>query len=131
MKGRQITALFTLLAMLSAPLCAPLCHSHVCAASPSAAESDGCHNSSATADNARKISLKSAHTCGIQELPTAVLSETTNSPGFVKQQYAMHLSLSFVQTSSVLVVVSGAQSPCPDSESCIQSSSVQSAVLRI
>jgi hypothetical protein len=128
MKGRQITALFTLVAMLIAPLCAPLCHSHVCAAS-STAQNDACHKSSA--GDALGISLAAVHNCGLQELPTAVLSEATNLSDLIKQQNGPVIALNFTPSPSVLLGASGTESPHSYSESHIQSSSVLPAVLRI
>src|ERR1700676_898118 len=124
MKSRRTTALFALLAMLVAPLCAPFCGSHACPNS-SSAQNENCHTSSAVNDNTHEVSLAALHTCGLQELPTAVLSETSNSPDFVKQPYVTHASLTFVPPPSLLLAVSNTQSPHPDRESCIESSSAR------
>jgi hypothetical protein len=129
MKSRQITALFTLVALLIAPLCAPLCHSHVCGASSSTAQNDACHKSSA--GDAPRISLAAVHNCGLQELPTAVLSEAANLPDVIKQQNGPVIALNFTPSPSVLLGASGTESPHSYSESHIQSSSVLPAVLRI
>jgi hypothetical protein len=131
MKARQITALFTLVAMLIAPLCAPFCHSHVCAASSAAEQNDDCHKSSAANANTTQISLAAVHNCGLQELPTVTISEATNSPNFVKRHYAQQIALHFVSPPTVLLGASDAASPHPESESRIQSISVRPSVLRI
>jgi hypothetical protein len=130
MKSRRITALFTLLAMLVAPLCAPFCGSHVCANS-SSAQDENCHGTSALNDNTPQVSLAVAHTCGLQELPTAALSETTNSLDFVKQTYATYTSLHFVAPPSLLLAASGTHSPHPQLESRIESGSLRLSILRI
>jgi hypothetical protein len=128
MKIRRITALFTFLAMLVAPLCTPFCRSHVCAAS---SQEENCHTSSAAHGNANKASLVSVQTCGLQELPAAALSKTTNSPDFAKQRHAPRPSLHLVSSPPVFKAVTGTQSPQPNSESCFETVPAQQVVLRI
>jgi len=126
-----MTALLTLLAMLIAPLCASFCRAHVCDASSSSAQTDGCHKSFAVGGDSPDIGLTAAHTCGLQELPTVALNETTNRPDSAKQAYATHASLNLFPPSSPLLAGSGTQSQHPDPESRIESSSVRPPVLRV
>jgi hypothetical protein len=122
--------MFTLLAILIAPLCAPFCHSHVCAALPSA-HNDGCHSSAVASDNVRHLAMAAFHVCGGQELPAAALNEATNSPEPVKLHNAVHAILNLAPPPSLLLAVSGASPPHPDGETRIEPGSVRPSILRI
>jgi hypothetical protein len=126
----RAVAIFTLLAMLVAPLCASLCGSRACA-SLASTQSEDCHSSLAANDGAPRTSVAAIRVCGLQEFPTAALNKPTNSPDPIKKDSAVRASSNFIQAQSVQLPVSDACYTHADNESCITSSSVWLAVLRI
>jgi hypothetical protein len=127
---RRAIAIFTLLAMLVAPLCGSLCGSRVCA-SLASTQSEDCHGSLAPSDGVPRTGLAAIRVCGLQEFPSAALNETSDSPDRVKKDSAFCASSNFLQAQSVQLPVSDAFYSRADNESCITSSFVRPAVLRI
>ncbi len=75
-----IALIIALLTMVS-PLCAPLCAATACASGNSAATQgeDGCHHSSASADDHGGGAIAAPQLCALKELPTAALRDFKSS----------------------------------------------------
>jgi hypothetical protein len=127
---RRAIAIFIVLAMLVAPFCASVCGSRECA-NLSSTQSEDCHGSLAPNDAAPRTGVAAIRLCGLQEFPAVALKEPTKSPDPIKKDSAVRASLNFVQAQSVQLAVSDACYSRADNESCITSSSVRPAVLRI
>jgi hypothetical protein len=127
---RRAIAIFTLLAILVAPLCGSLCGSRVCA-SLASTQSEDCHGSLAVNDGVPRAGVAAIRVCGLQEFPSAALEEPTQSPDPIKKDFPVRGSSNFVQAQSVQLPVSDALYSHADNESCITSSFVLPAVLRI
>jgi len=127
---RRTIATSTLLAMLVAPLCASICGSRVCA-NLSSSQSEDCHSSLAADNNASQTRLAAVRGCGLQEFPSATLTEKSNSPQRMQQASAVCTSSNFAAAQFVHVQVSGACYSRAERERGVTSMSVQPAVLRI
>jgi len=127
---RRTIATSTLLAMLVAPLCASICGSRVCA-NLSSSQSEDCHRFLAADNNASQTRLAAVRRCGLQEFPSATLTEKSNSPERMQQASAVCTSPNFVAAQSVRVQVSGACYSRFDHERGVTNTSAQPAVLRI
>jgi hypothetical protein len=127
---RRTIAMSTLLAMLVAPLCASICGSRACA-NLSSSQSEDCHRFLAADNNASQTRLAAVRGCGLQEFPSATLTERLNSPERMQQASAVCTSPNFVAAQSVRVQVSGACYSRFDHERGVTNTSVQPAVLRI
>ena len=127
---RQAIAMLTLLAMLVAPLCASVCGSRACA-NLSSTQSEDCHSALAVNDGVARTGVADIRVCGLQEFLSAALEEPTKSPDPIKKDFPVRASSNFVQAQSVQLPVSDACYSRADDESCITSSFVCPAVLRI
>jgi hypothetical protein len=127
---RRTIAMSTLFAMLGAPLCASICGSRACA-NLSSSQGEDCHASLAADNNGPQTRLAAVRGCGLQEFPSATLTERSNSPERMKQASAEQTSSNFVAAQSVRVQVSGACYSRFDHERGVTNASVQPAVLRI
>jgi len=127
---RRAIAIFTLLAMLVAPLCASLCGSRACA-NLSSTQTDDCHRPLAANDSLPRTGVAAIRICGLQEFPSAALSEKSNLPERIKQVSAVQASSNFIPAQTIHLPVSDACSSRADNERCIANISVQSTALRI
>ena len=123
---RQAVATLVVLAMLIAPFCAPLCGSRACA--NSSTQKEDCHSSVAENAETQKTGLGSVGACGLGELPTAVLNETTNSPEQIKQFLVLQ-ALPLLSENAALIAANRAI-PRLDSEPH-KNISLDAAILRI
>jgi hypothetical protein len=126
---RQAIASVVLIAMLIAPLCAPLCGSHACA--NASTQREDCHGSVAANADTPEMGVRSASACGLSELPTAALNETTRPPERLKQVLAPHASAHFLVAEQDALIPVNSGIPHADSELHLKNSSVEPAILRI
>src|SRR5260370_3295820 len=119
---RRAIAIFTLLAMLVAPLCASLCGSRACA-NWSSTQTDDCHRPLAANDSLPRTGVVAIRICGLQEFPSAALSEKSNSPERIKQVSAVQGSSHFVPAQTIHFLVSDACCSRADKKRCIANTS--------
>jgi len=125
---RQAVATVVVLAMLIAPFCAPLCGSRACA--NSSTQKEDCHSSVTANAETQEPGLESVGACALGELPTAVLSEPTNSPEQIKQFLVLQALPQSLLSENAALIAANTAIPRPDSEAH-KNISLDAAVLRI